>query len=52
MVDCVTSKLLKGGKMFTCSNCPDEEALVAFGGETTILWNVYQDEIVQKKFNV
>ncbi|KAJ1613417.1 PWP1-like protein [Cryptosporidium canis] len=50
--ECVFEKSLKGGKLFTCKSCPDEQALVAFGGESTILWNIYQEGIISKKFNL
>lgn len=50
--ECIVEKSLKGGKLFTCKSCPDEEALVAFGGESTVLWNISQEDIVSKKFNL
>lgn len=50
--ECVLEKSLKGGKLFTCKSCPDEEALVAFGGESTILWNISQEEIISRKFDL
>lgn len=52
MKECVIEKSLKGGKLFTCKSCPDEEALVAFGGESTILWNVSQEDIISRKFDL
>ncbi|OII72103.1 PWP1 family protein with WD40 repeats [Cryptosporidium ubiquitum] len=52
MKECIIEKSLKGGKLFTCKSCPDEEALVAFGGESVILWNIFQEDIVSKKFNL
>ncbi|KAH8584194.1 PWP1 family with WD40 repeats [Cryptosporidium sp. chipmunk genotype I] len=52
MKECIIEKPLKGGKLFTCKSCPDEKALVAFGGESTILWNIFQEDVVLKKFNL
>ncbi|KAH8738867.1 PWP1 family protein [Cryptosporidium ryanae] len=50
MTDPVFEKHLKGGKIFTSANCPDEDALIAFGGEFVILWNIAQEEKVIKNF--
>ncbi|TRY51991.1 Anaphase-promoting complex subunit 4 WD40 domain containing protein [Cryptosporidium tyzzeri] len=52
MKECVIEKPLKGGKLFTCKSCPDEKAIVAFGGESTILWNIFQEDVVSKKFDL
>ncbi|KAK6589916.1 PWP1 family protein [Cryptosporidium xiaoi] len=46
----IIEKSLKGGRIFTSTSCPDEDALIAFGGEFVVLWNVAQEKQVVKNF--
>ncbi|KAL7068009.1 hypothetical protein ACR3K2_14410 [Cryptosporidium serpentis] len=50
MTNFVAEKQLKNGGLFTCKSCPDESALVAFGGESVALWNIGQEELIATTF--
>mmetsp|Transcript_6912 Transcript_6912/g.15753 ORF Transcript_6912/g.15753 Transcript_6912/m.15753 type:complete len:446 (-) Transcript_6912:148-1485(-) len=46
------AKDLKAGPLFACQSCPEEPALVCFGGRCQVLWDLTSEQSIMDDFGI